>query len=148
MAQSDLVECYKLETEFFHHHVRHTRYAGEAKNRDEKIEEDWINCGELGEGGFGVVHKQVQETTGRYRAVKKIDKRPPLRLDYSRELLVMAILAKVGVLIPEEFCLSLLSCCDLMLRFLASVTIRPVLRMVRGARDTVYCYGISQGRRS
>ena len=102
-AQSDLIEWYKLETEFVQDHVRHTRYLGEAKNRNTKVKEDWKNCGELGKGGFGVVHKQVQETTGRYRAVKTIDKRPPLRLDYSRELLVMAILAKVGVLIPEVF---------------------------------------------
>ena len=102
MAQSDLVEWYKLETEFFHDHVRHTRYVREAKNRDEKIEEDWSNCGELGKGGFGVVHKQIEKTTGHYRAVKTIDKRPPLRLDYSRELLIMAILAKVCFLTPER----------------------------------------------
>ena len=100
-AQSDLIEWYKFETEFVRDHVRHTRYLRGAKNRNTKVKEDWKNCGELGKGGFGVVHKQVQETTGRYRAVKTIDKRPPLRLDYSRELLVMAILAKVGVLIPE-----------------------------------------------
>ena len=102
-SQSDLIEWYKLETEFVQDHFRHTRYMGEAKNRNTKVKEDWRNCGELGKGGFGVVLKQVQETTGRYRAVKTIDKRPPLRLDYSRELLVMAILAKVGVLIPEVF---------------------------------------------
>ena len=102
-AQSDLIEWYKLETEFVQDHVTHTRYMGEPKNRNTKEEEEWRNCGELGKGGFGVVRKQVQETTGRYRAVKTIDKRPPLRLDYSRELLVMAILAKVSVLIPEVF---------------------------------------------
>ena len=102
MAQSDLVEWYKLETELFHDHVRHTRYVGEAKNRDEKIEEDWSNCRQLGRGGFGVVHKQKEKTTGHYRALKTIDKRPSLRLDYSRELLVMAILAKVCFLTPER----------------------------------------------
>ena len=107
-AQSDLIEWYKLETEFFQDYVKHTRYLREAKNKDEKVKEDWRNCEELRKGGFGVVHKQVQETTGRYRAVKTIDKRPPLRLDYSRELLVMAILAKVGVLVPEVFGHSLL----------------------------------------
>ena len=108
MVQPDLVEWYKLETEFFHDHVRHTKYVGEAKNRDEKIEENWINCGELGRGGFGVVHKQIEKTTGHYRALKTIDKRPPFRLDYSRELLVMAILAKVCFLTPERIapCLS------------------------------------------
>jgi len=106
-TQSDLIMWYQLETEFFQDHVRHTRYLGEARKRNKKVKEDWSNCGELGKGGFGVVHKQVQKATGRYRAVKTIDKRPPLRLDYSRELLVMAILAKVGALIPEAFRLGL-----------------------------------------
>ena len=107
-AQSDLIEWYRLETEFFQDHVRHTRYLGEAKNRNKKVKEDWTNCGELGKGGFGIVYKQKEKTTGRYRAIKTIDKRPPLRLDYSRELLVMAILSKVGVLVPEVFGHSLL----------------------------------------
>ena len=100
-AQSDLIEWYKLETEFLQDHVRHTRYLGEAKNRNEKVKEDWSNCGELGRGGFGIVYKQIEKTTSHCRAVKTIDKRGPLRLDYSRELLVMAILAKVCVLTPE-----------------------------------------------
>ncbi|PUU76163.1 kinase-like domain-containing protein [Tuber borchii] len=94
-AQSDLVEWYKLETEFFQDHVRHARYVKE-KNTHKKVKEDWSNCGELGTGGFGVVYKQVLGTTGRYRAVKTIDKkRLPPKLDYYRELLIMAILAKV-----------------------------------------------------
>ena len=67
-----------------------------AKNRNEKVEEDWRNCEELGKGGFGVVHRQIRRVTGHYRAVKTIDKRLPAKLDYSRELLVMAILAKVS----------------------------------------------------
>jgi len=102
-TQSDLVLWYKLETEFFHDHIRHTKYVGKAKNRDEKVKEDWRNCGELGRGGFGVVHKQVRENTGHYRAVKTIDKRQYPRVDYSRELLVMAVLAKVCGLTPIEF---------------------------------------------
>ena len=102
-TQSDLVEWYELETEFFQDYVRHTKYVGKAKNRNQKVMENWSNCGELGRGGFGVVHKQIQETTGHCRAVKTIDKRPCPKADYSRELLVMAILAKVSVLIPEAF---------------------------------------------
>jgi len=66
------------------------------------VKEDWTNCGELGRGGFGVVHKQIEKTTGHYRAVKKIDKKQPNKVDYSRELLVMAILVKVYAL-PREF---------------------------------------------
>ena len=73
-AQSDLVEWYKLETEFFQDHVRHTKYV-EENNSYRKVTEDWRNCGELGAGSFGVVYKQVLGTTGRYRAVKTIDKR-------------------------------------------------------------------------
>jgi len=101
-AQSDLIEWYKLETKFFQDHLRHTKYVGKAKNRNEKVEEEWRNCGELGRGGFGVVYKQIEETTGHYRAVKTIDKRLYPKADYSRELLVMAILAKVCGLTPKE----------------------------------------------
>ncbi|PUU79036.1 kinase-like domain-containing protein [Tuber borchii] len=105
-APSDLIEWYKLETEFLQDHVRHTRYLAEANNRNERVKEDWSNCGELGRGGFGVVYKQVEKNTGWYRAMKAIDQRPPLRLDYSRELLVMAILAKFTT--PTRF-----DCCGL-----------------------------------
>jgi len=105
--QSDLIVWYKLETEFFQDRVRHTKYLGKTKNRNEKVKEDWSNCGKLGRGGFGVVQKQPEKTTGNYRAVKMIDKRPSITLDYSRELLVMAILAKVCVLTPKRIFLRL-----------------------------------------
>jgi len=49
------------------------------------VEEDWGNCGELGRGGFCVVHKQIEGT----------------EIHYSKELLVMAILAKACILTPE-----------------------------------------------
>ena len=107
-AQSDLVVWYKLETEFFQDYVRHTRYVEKAKNRNEKVEEDWRDCEELGRGGFGIVHKQIQKATGHCRAVKTINKRLHAKLDYSRELLVMAILAKVCGLTLEGVCRSFL----------------------------------------
>jgi len=100
-TQSDLISRHKLETEFLQGSVRHTRPAEKAENRNEKIQEDWRNCGELGAGGFGSVHKEIQDATGHYRAVKTIKKRQANRLDYSRELLVMAKLAKVCVLSPN-----------------------------------------------
>ena len=100
-TQLDLIVWYKLETEFFQDHIRHTRYTVKAKIRDEEGKQDLRNCGELGRGGFGVVHKQVQETTGRCRAVKTIDKRLHAKIHYPRELLVMAILAKVCILTSE-----------------------------------------------
>ena len=95
--QSDLVGGYKLETKFFHDHVRHAIYVEKAETRNRKVKEDWSNCGELGRGGFGVVYKQVEKATGRYRAVKAIDKRRASPLDCSREILVMAKLAKVCI---------------------------------------------------
>ena len=101
-TQSDLVEWYKLDTEFFQDHVRHTRYVEKEKNRYVRKKENWSNCEELGTGALSVVYKQARGTTSRYRAVKTIDKRRlPSNLDYSRELLVMAILAKVCVLDPS-----------------------------------------------
>lgn len=81
-AQSGLVERYKLDTEFFQGYVRHTRYVGRAKNRYEKVKEEWGNCRELGKEGFGVVRKQIREATGHYRTVKAINKRLPAKLDY------------------------------------------------------------------
>ena len=100
-VQSDLAMWCKLETGFFRDYVRHTRYAEKAKNRNEKAREVWRNCGELGRGGFGVVYKQIRKATGHYRAVKTIDKKLHAKFDYSREVLVMAILAKVCDLTPE-----------------------------------------------
>ena len=112
-VQSDLVEWYKLETEFFQDRVRHTRYVEKGENRYKRVKEDWRNCDELGTGGFGTVYKQVRGTTGRYRAVKAINKRRlPPNFDCSRELLVMAILAKVYLLVPERLCPCLLPVWD------------------------------------
>jgi len=66
------------------------------------VKEDWSNCGELGRGSFGVVNKQIRENTGRFRAVKTIDKRLHSKIHYSRELPVMAILAKGWALTPGK----------------------------------------------
>jgi len=108
--QSDFVLRYKLETEFFQDHLTHTRYVEKGGNKNEKVKESWSNCEELGWGGFGVVHKQIERATGRYRAVKMINKRRASTLDCSRELLVMAKLSKVCVLAPKETCSSLQLC--------------------------------------
>jgi len=91
----------KFENEFFLDHARHTRHIAKTKGRNKEVREDWRNCGESRRGGFGVVYKQTQETTGHYRAVKTIDKRMDFKFHYSRELLVMAILANVCVLTSE-----------------------------------------------
>ncbi|PUU73756.1 kinase-like domain-containing protein [Tuber borchii] len=100
-AQSDSTPPRILRTEFFQDHVRQTIYAEKAKNQNETMKEEWSNCGELGRGGFGVVYEQIQKATGHYRAVKTIDKRLALPLDYSREQLVMVKLAKHPSLFVE-----------------------------------------------
>ncbi|KAG0640814.1 kinase-like domain-containing protein [Tuber brumale] len=93
--QSDQVERYRLKTQFLQNYVRHTTHSENHEGAREKVKEDWSNCGKLGHGGFSVVDKQLEINTGRYRAVKAIDKRRlPSGLDYSRELIVMADLAK------------------------------------------------------
>ena len=103
-TQSDLVEWYKLETEFFQDHARHTKYVEKEKNRYVRKKDNWSNYEELGAGALSVIYKQVRGTTGRYPAVKMIGKRRlPPNFDYSRELLVGALLAKVCLLDPKGF---------------------------------------------
>lgn len=119
ITQSDLISRYKLKREFFQDHVRNTGYAEKAKNRNEKVKEEWSNCGELGCEGFGAVHRQIQKTSGRYRAVKAIDgRRYPPRYDYSRNLFVMAMLVEACILTLGGICPMLtastgLTCCGL-----------------------------------
>ncbi|RPA99841.1 kinase-like protein [Choiromyces venosus 120613-1] len=94
--QSDIVESYRLETEFDGNHVRHTRHSPGTRRR---VKEEWTVGEALGHGGFSVVHKHLQERTGQLRAVKTIEKsKYPF---YSREFLIMAILAKHRSLFVE-----------------------------------------------
>ncbi|PUU79018.1 kinase-like domain-containing protein [Tuber borchii] len=92
---------HKVEAEFFPNHVGHTNCLREATNTYKEVEEHWSNCGELRSGGFGVIHRQMEETTRHYRALKTIHMRLLLKLNYSRELLMMAILAKNQSLFVE-----------------------------------------------
>ena len=64
------------------------------------------DCWGLGKGGFGVIYRQILETTGNYCAVREIDKRVPYKIDYSSKFLVMAISAKVCFLTPRYFALA------------------------------------------
>ncbi|KAG0640821.1 kinase-like domain-containing protein [Tuber brumale] len=92
--QSDQVERYRLKTQFLQNCVRHTMHSDNHADAGEKLE-DWENREELGRGGFSFVFKQREINTGRYRAVKTIDKRRlPPSVDYFSELMVMADLAK------------------------------------------------------
>ncbi|RPA99835.1 kinase-like protein [Choiromyces venosus 120613-1] len=73
-----------------------SKYDGNAKTYDEyppgQAVEKWAVDEFLGRGGFSVVHKHVQEGTGRVRAVKNIQKsRYPF---HAREFNIMVILSK------------------------------------------------------
>lgn len=96
-TQSDLIPDVNSKTNSFRI-MSDTRQIAKTKSGNKEVREDWRNRGESGRGGFGVVYKQTQETTGHYRAVKAIDKRMHSKIHYSRVLFVMAILANVCVL--------------------------------------------------
>jgi len=106
-AQSNLFVWYKLEVGFFRGNVRH-KICGGGRKWEWKGAEDWSNCLRLGKGDFGVVYKQIQETTGHSREGKVSYKKLLSKFDYPREHLVLAILAKVCVIVPEALRPSLL----------------------------------------
>ena len=87
--------------------MRNMGYAEKVKNRRDRVKVEWSNCGELGWGGFVVVHRQIEKTSERYRGVN-IDRRPlPPKFDYL-QLLATAMLAEVCVLTPDGNFASLL----------------------------------------
>ena len=99
MASPDIVIGYhKLDTEFFTGHVQHTMLRSDAAQgrRRVKVVKKWYRDRELGRGSFGTVFLERSER-GEYRAVKEIarDRNSTVRIDYRRELMAMAILAKV-----------------------------------------------------
>ena len=99
MASPDLVVSYhKLDTKFFTGSVQHTTFrpdAGQGRRRL-KVVEKWYRDRELGRGGFGTVFLE-RPGKGECRAVKGIakDKNSTVKIDYRRELMAMAIFAKV-----------------------------------------------------
>ena len=99
MASLDLViDHHKLETEFFNGHVRHTTFYSDASRgrRRVTVVKNWYRGRELGRGSFGTVFLE-RSKKGECRAVKDImkDKNTRIIIDYRRELMAMAILAKV-----------------------------------------------------
>ena len=97
MASLELViDHHKLETEFFTGHVRHTTFYSDASQGKRRVTvvEDWYRGRELGRGSFGTVFLEKSEK-GDCRAVKDIARYKGSRIDYRRELMAMAILAKV-----------------------------------------------------
>ena len=96
MASQDIVIGYhKLDTKFFGGHVEHTTFHSDASRgkRQVKAVKAWYRGRELGRGSFGTVFLERSER-GEHRAVKEIAKEKN-RIDYKRELMAMAMLAKV-----------------------------------------------------
>ena len=99
MTSLDLViDYHRLDTEFFKGYVRHTTFHSDASQggRQLKVVKKWYRDRELGRGSFGTV---FLERSGKVeqRAVKEIakDKNSGTPIDYKRELMAMAVLAKV-----------------------------------------------------
>ncbi|KAG0123956.1 kinase-like domain-containing protein [Tuber indicum] len=85
--ESDLVESYRLNTEYDGNLARYGEYPLG------RLKEDWRVCEVLGRGSHSVVRKHWEERTGRVRAVKSIDKSGyPF---HAREFNIMAILNKL-----------------------------------------------------
>ncbi|KAG0640231.1 kinase-like domain-containing protein [Tuber brumale] len=91
MDESDLVESYRLNTEYDGNQVRYREYpAG-------RLIEDWTVGKVLGRGGHSVVRKHREEGIGRVRVVKSIEKSGcPF---HAREFNIMAILNKVRAIL-------------------------------------------------
>ncbi len=95
---SDLIDHFKLDTQFYPDRTHHTSYKSDPARgrRRVKVEEIWHRRKKLGQGGFGAVWLEV-EHEGKIRAVKEIPRNSGLsyQIDYRRELLAMAKLTKV-----------------------------------------------------
>ena len=98
MTSSELVIRYhNLETEFFGNHVQHTTYHSNAVRGERwvKVVKAWHRGRELGRGASGTVFLERSEK-GELRAMKDIAKdMNTIKIDYRRELMAMAVLAKV-----------------------------------------------------
>lgn len=90
----DVVELYRLEATVSKDHIIHRVFSGDSL--DEQVEQ-WRTVDRIGSGAAGEVRSEVEEATGRMRAVKVVNK-AWLRgkMDYRRELLAMGILSKVA----------------------------------------------------
>ena len=105
MTSQDLTIGYhKLDTEFFTGHVRHTTCHSEAARSKRRVTvvKNWYRGREIGRGSFGTVFLEKSEN-GEDRAVKDIAKNrnSKIVIDYRRELMAMARLAKVRETAPK-----------------------------------------------
>ncbi len=89
----DLVDHFRLETQFLPNHIVSTSNVGRRKVR---VEKRWIKGKRVGRGTFGDVWLETG-SDGDKRAVKTIEKQITSRykIDYMKELFAMAKLSKV-----------------------------------------------------
>ena len=106
MASSEIVIGYhKLDTTFYTNHVQHITLRSDASQGKRRVKEvnSWYRDREIGRGSFGTVFLERSQK-GEYRAVKVIakDMNSTRRIDSRRELMAMAILAKVRGKAPSN----------------------------------------------
>lgn len=89
-------EPYRLETTFDGDNVVHTTYMlnPSTGKKDFEIKQKWTWERLIGQGTFGAVHLEKEETSGQTRAVKVLSGKSGV--DYSRELSLLAKLADVS----------------------------------------------------
>ena len=93
-----VVDSHKLDTKFFSDHVQHTTVHSDASRSRRRVTvvKNWYRGREVGRGTFGMVFLEESER-GEQRAVRRIAKDSRIIIDYKRELMAMAILAKVRI---------------------------------------------------
>lgn len=101
---SDLIDHFKLDTEFFPDYVQHVSLKSDASRLQRKIRvvQRWRRQEVLGHGTFGIVWLE-KENDGETRAVKEVSKITAERanIDYTRELAALAKLSKVCLVRPK-----------------------------------------------
>ena len=101
MTSADLIDHYKLNTNFHADCTQHIRHVSDRARGRRKVEisEKWYRVRKLGEGGFGVVWLEVERVHEDQpeRAIKEIPKKKAAvnKVDYKKELLALAKLSKV-----------------------------------------------------
>lgn len=88
---------YKLKTAFHDGYVIHTTHGSDLVSGRRKVEikTKWNRKKDLGEGGFGVVWLEEEETKGELRAVKRMSNRAG-NFGCSRELYTLTKLKDVS----------------------------------------------------
>jgi hypothetical protein len=108
-VSSDLIEHFKLETQFLPEYVEHHLSDPVHGNASQRWSRERI----LGQGGFGTVWLE-EEKSGKLRAVKEVSKYAMEKssVDYQKELIALAKLSKVRFshFIPFCFCFLCPSC--------------------------------------